>query len=130
MDHIQLEFELIDQIEHPHLSFTDNAKAKKNIAYQILNNYLANEIIIIDPYGFSIDSVFAGLTEAHIEYIAKNAPSDYKKAISSILKDEEAMKNINEIVKDMDNDKGGNLNQTRINNVIQYIKDNKIVFEF
>lgn len=117
-------------LHEPHFSYLESTLInKKKISYLILQKK-ASEVLLIASSGFSIDSVFAGLTEAHIEYIAKNAPSDYKKAILSILKDEETMKNVNEIVKDMDNDRGGNLNQNRINNVIQYIKDNQAVFKF
>ena len=130
MHDIQKELEMIDKFEHPHLFFVGENEKKKNISYQIIKDYATGEILIIDPYGFSIDSVFAGITETHIEYIAKNAPNDYKKAILNILKDRDAMKSVFEIVKDMDNDISSNLNQNRTNNVIQYIKDNQAAFKF
>lgn len=132
MNNIKEEIEKVDHLEHPHLFFIGENKTKKNTAYQILKEYKENEILIIDPYGFSVDSVFSGLTEKHIEYIAKTAPQDYKDNILKILSDQEMMKGVFEIAKAMDDDlgRGTTQNQERVRNVTQYIKDNRTVFEF
>ena len=132
MDYLQTEIEVIDHLQHPHLFFIGKPEIKKNVSSEILSDYKDKEILIIDPYGFSTDSVFSGLTEKHIEYIAKNAPQDYKINILKILKDQETMQSVFEIVKSMDTDLGNNStqNQERIKNVIQYINDNQIAFEF
>lgn len=91
-----------------------------------------NEILLLDIYGFSLDFIFAGLTEKHIAYIAKNAPKNYKENLLKILQDIEMMKGVFEIAIDMDTDIGKNVtqNQDRVKNVIQYIKDNRVAFEF
>lgn len=132
MNYIEKEIEIIDHISHPHLFSFGDEKSKKNISQQIFKNYEEKEILIIDPYGFLIGSVFAGLTEKHIEYIAKNAPKDYKDNILKLLQDQEALKGVFEIAKAMDDDlgRGSTQNQDRARNVIQYIKDNRIAFEF
>ena len=132
MDYLQTEIEIIDHLQHPHLFDYGSMSEKKNIAYQILNNYKNEEIFIVDPYGFSTTSVFAGLSEKSIELIAQKGPADYKRNILSLLKNTAAIKEVLEIAKLMDDDLGNNStkNQERIQNVIKYISDNKIVFEF
>ncbi len=119
-------------LHEPHFSYIESTLInKKGVAYLILQKKEV-DIFLIASSGFYTDSVFAGLTEKHIEYVAKNAPGDYKKNILNILKDAQAMQSVFEIVKSMDDDiaRGATQNQVRINNVIQYIKDNRIVFEF
>ena len=63
---------------------------------------------------------------------AKNAPEDYKKNILELLNNQEMVNGIFEIAKAMDDDlgRGATQNQDRARNVIQYIKDNRIAFEF
>ncbi|OGI29622.1 MAG: hypothetical protein A2288_01980 [Candidatus Moranbacteria bacterium RIFOXYA12_FULL_44_15] len=124
------ELEIEEDIKTPHLSYiTETLSERMRVSFSILKKN-ETEIVLIASSGFLIDSVFAGLTEKHIEYIAKNAPSDYKKNIMIILKDEEMMRGVFEIAKAMDEDKNTNQNQERIGNVIRYIKDNQIAFEF
>lgn len=126
------EINIEEMLRAPHLSYVvENLLDRKKIAASILrrNN---EEILLIDSSGFLIDSVFAGLTENHIEYIAKNGPRDYKKNLLKILQDQAMMRGVFEIAKAMDEDLGENItqNQDRVKNVVQYIKDNRIAFEF
>lgn len=104
---------------------------KKKVAFSILTRGEV-AVLLLDRYGFTVDFIFAGLTEKHIEYIAKNAPRDYKDNILKILQNQEMMKGVFEIAKAMDDDSGGGStrHQERVRNVIQYIKDNRIAFEF
>lgn len=119
-------------LAEPHLSYvSETLLERKKVVYLVLQRN-ETDILLIDSSGFLIDSVFAGLTEKHIEYIAKNAPNNYKENLLKILKDTEMMKGVFEIAVDMDTDIGKNItqNQDRVKNIIQYIRDNKIVFEF
>ncbi|MFA5777848.1 MAG: hypothetical protein WC906_05460 [Parcubacteria group bacterium] len=104
---------------------------KKKIAHSILSRE-EKTVLLLDKYGFTIDFIFAGLTEKHIEYITKNAPKDYKDNILKLLQDQETLKGVFEIARAMDGDLGREAmqNQDRVGNVIQYIKDNRIAFEF
>lgn len=104
---------------------------KKKIAYSILSRE-EKTVLLLDKYGFTIDFIFAGLIEKHIEHIARNAPKDYKDNILKLLRDQEMVNGIFEIAKAMDDDlgRGSTQNQDRARNVIQYIKDNRIAFEF
>lgn len=131
---IEFEHELIIRglLSEPHLSYVaETLMSRKKVAYSVLRRK-ETDIMIIDSSGFLIDSVFAGLIEKHIEYIAKNAPKKYKENLLKILQDTEMMKGVFEIVKSMDDDLGENItqNQDRIKNIVQYIKDNRAVFEF
>jgi hypothetical protein len=125
------EFDIEREIKTPHLMYRNFSTInKKRVAYSILSRKL-NEIILINSPGFCVDAVFAGLSEKHIEYIAKNAPMEYKKNILDLLY-QANIENILKITQDMDKDLGENVtqNQDRLKNIIQYIKDNHAVFEF
>jgi len=126
------EFNIKGIIQEPHFSYIESTlNNRKDVSCSVLRRN-ENDILLIASFGFIIDSVFAGLTEKHIEFIAKNGPGDYKENLLKILQDQEMMKGVFEITLDMDTDMGKNItqNQDRVRNVIQYIKDNKIVFEF
>jgi hypothetical protein len=126
------ELEIRNILVEPHFSYlNDDTFSRKQVSLSILQRK-NEDIILIDSYGFNFDSIFAGLTEKQIEYIAKNTPKNYKDNIIKILKNQEMMKGVHEIAKSIDEDLGGDFtqNQERIKNVIQYIKDNRAVFEF
>ena len=123
------EFDIITKFHFPHLFIRGTDFISKKI---ISNNvFLKNneEVLLIVSEEFLYDSVFSGLSEKHIEYIAKNAPQDYKNNILKILKDQQMMKGVFEITQSMDANNTME-HQKRIKNVIQYIKDNYAVFEF
>ena len=126
------ELDIRENIRNPHLSYIKGALIEKTkVAFSVISRK-ETDIMLIASSGFLIDSVFAGLTEKHIEYIAKNGPINYKENLLKILQDKEMMRGVFEIVNFMDEYFGKNItkNQSRINNVIQYIKDNRTVFEF
>ncbi|OGI15588.1 MAG: hypothetical protein A2Z52_01130 [Candidatus Moranbacteria bacterium RBG_19FT_COMBO_42_6] len=125
------EFDIIGKFQYPHmLFFPITPVSKKQTAYLMMSKR-EDEILLISSPGFGNASVVAGLTEKNIEYLAKKGPRDFKEAILKILQDQIALKEILEIAKSMDDDVSGNAtqNQSRIKNVIQYIKDNRVVFE-
>jgi hypothetical protein len=128
----QEEFNIQGIIQEPHFSYIDSALTnRKRVSYSILVRK-EGDILLVDSSGFLIDSVFAGLTERHIEYIAKNGPKNYKENLFKILQDKEMLHGVSEIIQAIDKESGENAtqNRERINNVIQYIKDNRVVFEF
>jgi len=121
-----------ENFKTPHLSYIlETIQERKRVAYLILQK-LIEEVLLIDSSGFLIDSVFAGLSEKHIEYIAKHGLQKQKENVLKILQDAEMMKGVWEIVKDMDDDLGGGAttNQQRVKKVMQYISDNRIAFQF
>ena len=127
---IMEEYEILESIKLPHLSYVmDTLTERKKVARNVLNRK-TEDILLVDKTGFYIDSVFAGLNEKSIEYFAKYAPVEYKKNLMKIFQDKEMMDGMWETVKSMDDDEGnGSIqNQNRIKSVIQYIKDNQIVF--
>jgi hypothetical protein len=126
------EMEIEQNIREPFGDYISPSLAvKRKIAYSILTRN-ESTVLLLDRYGFTIDYIFAGLTEKHIECFAKNAPKVYKDNILKTLRDQEMVKGVFEIAKAMDDDLGENItkNQERVRNVIQYIKDNRMVFEF
>lgn len=126
------EFKIKGVAQEPHFSYIESSLVnRKEVSSSILRRD-EGDILIIESFGFLIDSVFAGISEKQIEQIAKYGPSNYKRNILKIMQDKEMMKGVSEIVKAMDDDLGNKVtqNQERIKNVIQYIKDNRIAFEF
>lgn len=129
---LEQEIAIAKKLSQPHLSYVeDTLQNRKNVSYLVLQKREV-DILLIDSFGFSIDSVLAGLTERHIEYIAKNAPQIYKSNIVNALRNKETMEGLFSIAKAMDEDLNGTSqqNQLRIQHVIQYIKDNLPAFQF
>lgn len=126
------EFDILREVQTPHLIHKDFSLAnKQKVAYSVLSRK-PEEILLINSSGFYTDAVFAGLSGKHIEYIAKNAPSDYRQEIMNLLSQDYKHKEIMEIAQAMDEDldDGSTKNQERVKNVIQYIKDNAEIFKF
>lgn len=124
------EIECREKIYTPFLTYVGNSIIeRKKIARDILTRK-SEDVLLVDKWGFNIDSIFAGLSESHIEYFSKHAPREYKKSLMEIFQDKEMMDGVWEIVKSIDEDEGDGLmqNQKRIKNVIQYIRDNQIAF--
>lgn len=123
---------LIEKLTLPYLSIEENSmRSKTNLAMDTLG--LDNEILLIPSHSmFSYSAILAGLSEGQIEHIAMNAPSDYKKELLNSIMQAYKIKEVFEIAKAMDTALATNStkNQERVQNVIQYIKDNQIVFEF
>lgn len=132
MNFIYSETTLIDHIEHPYLLSFYDLEAKKNVSIQINKDYIDQDILLIDFYGFQIDSVFAGITEKQIELIARKAPQDYKENLLRVIRNVTTLDEVSKISKALDEDLRENVtqNQQRVRNVIQYIKDNQAVFQF
>ena len=121
-----------DKIANPFFGYVGTSIIdRKRVAQNVLSRK-SEDILLVDKFGFSIDSVFAGLNEKQIEFFAKNAPLAHKKELVSIFQDKEMMDGVWEIVKAMDDDEGdGSIkNKDRIKKIIQYIQDNWAVFQF
>jgi len=126
------EFDILMRFRSPYdIFYPIDFISKKKVAQIVLRKKI-DEILLINEMGFQQDSVFAGLTEEHIEYIVKNGPRPYKENVLKIVQDKKMIEGAYEIVQDMDDDlgKGVSKNRERIRKVIQYIKDNRIVFDF
>lgn len=126
------EFDITGRLQYPHLLFFPiTLISKKQTAYLVMSKR-EEDVFLINSPGFGNASVFAGLTEKNIECLTKKGPDEFKEEILKIFLDQAALKEVLEIVKAMDEDLRGQStqNQDRIRNVIQYIKDNRIVFEF
>ena len=124
------EFDAQRKIQFPHLLYsTIDLRTKRNSAYSVLLKK-ENEILLISPSGFGESSVVAGLTEKNIEYFSKFAPKEYREQLMSVVGNSYLMEEVWEIIKLMDEDDGQIKNKIRMVNVVQYIRDNKIVFQF
>lgn len=125
-------FDVVRELKTPHLLYRDiNIYKEQKIAFSVLARK-AEEILLINSSGFGVAAVLAGLTAEHIEFLVKNAPSEYRQEIWSSISADYKIQEIFEIAKAMDEDLGENVtqNQARVKSVIQYIRDNQIAFEF
>jgi hypothetical protein len=126
------EFDIERMLQTPHLLFSRMLpNANKRIAFLVLRKK-ENEILLINSLGFKDPAVLAGLSEKHIEYIAKNGPLEYKENLIEIFSDQRLLNSVWEIAKSMDDDASEDLkkNQGRVKKVIQYIYDNRAMFQF
>jgi hypothetical protein len=124
--------EITEKLTLPYLFIEEASMASKiNLAIKTLG--LDNETLIIPASSmFSYSAILAGISERQVEYVAKNAPSDYKKELLNSIMQPYKIKEIFEIARAMDTGLAtdSTKNQERVQNVIQYIKDNRTVFEF
>ena len=125
------EFDIMRKLQFPHtLPHGDLIQSSSVSSYISSKN--ADELLLITPSGFSNDFIFAGLLDTHIEFLANNAPREYKEEIIPLALEEENITSELEIAMHLDGNMrvASNMNQIRVKNVIQYIKDNRIAFEF
>lgn len=126
------ESEYWEKFSSPFLSYIGRSLPERKRVARDISLRKKEDLLLMDKFGFGIDSIFSGLTEDQIQYIAKNAPLEYKKEMVSIFQDKEMMDGVWEIAKAMDDDEGDSSakNQDRIKKIIQYINDNRAVFQF
>lgn len=126
------DFNIMRKIQTPYLAYeNDDLVTKRNIAFDVLSRK-AEDILLINAFGFREEAVLAGITEEQIEYIAKHGPRKYKENIIKTFSNEYSVLEIEEIVKMMDEEEGEgkNNNWQRMRNVMRYIGDNQKVFAF
>lgn len=125
------EFDITNNFQVPHLMYHPiDSTSKKRVAANIFGR--SNEaILLITPEGLGRSSVFAGLTQNHLEHIALHAPVEHKAEIFKLLDNSAEIEDILNIAKGLDEDMGGNTtkNLDRVKKNIQYVRNNKVVFE-
>jgi hypothetical protein len=132
MDYIEISDKLFDQLTLPYIYYTQDTIGQKTILARYIGTLSGDILLIPSSYLLSYSAVIAGLTQIQIEYIAKNAPVNYKKELANSMTMDYRMKEVFEIAKAMDEDLGDGVeqNQKRIKSVQQYILDNWVVFQF
>ena len=124
--------DILNKFSIPHAYFPqETIVEKKMLAWHIFHS--DNEVILLPTtFAFSYAAFIAGFSEKHIEYIAKNAPADYKKELLNAVAQDYKFKEILDIARLMDEDMGNGVtqNQKRVENVRQYVLDNLVVFQF
>jgi len=125
------EFDISRKLQFPHTFQCKDLTQKASAATNILHKN-TDELLLITPRGFSVDFIVAGLSFEQIEFLARKAPKEYKEEIFQFLTDESNIADILNIEKFLDENTAETtqLNQDRIRNILQYIKDNRIAFEF
>ncbi|EKE11527.1 MAG: hypothetical protein ACD_15C00064G0001 [uncultured bacterium] len=124
--------EILDKFAIPHIAFPQDTIQQKVALAQHILSLKGEELLLSSAYSFSYPSIIAGISEANIEYIGKNAPENYKTELLETIRKDYITKEAFEISEAMDKNLGENAtkNQQRLNMIIQYIKDNQAVFQF
>lgn len=125
------EFDITQSIQMPHLMFPElDDVSKRKIAESVFGRK-PDEVLLITSLGFETSSVVAGLSLQAIEYIAKNAPLEYRESIWSVIDNGAEVKDMLKIAKAMDDGRGNGsrVHQERVLNLIQYVKDNQVAFQ-
>ena len=131
-DYSELSEKILDQLAVPYTYFPQQSDGQKAILARYTMNLKEELSLIPSCYAFSYSGIIAGLTEKQVEYLAKNAPKDYKLELAKSIFDEYKMEDVMKIAKMMDEDLGTGItqNQKRIRDVHQYVLDNLVVFQF
>ena len=132
IDYGEIQEKILEQFIVPYIHFPHKTEGQKIMLAQYISNLDVKSLLIPSCYIFSYSPIVAGLTEKHVEYVAKNAPAVYKTELLNAVSQDYKLQEIFNIAKLMDDDLGNNSteNQMRIRNIVQYIKDNKTIFEF
>lgn len=127
-----VEDDLLERLVLPYVCYPQQDIRQRKILAWHVNSLSGDELLLPSAFLFSYAGIVAGINEKQIEYVAKNAPSDYKKELLTSILNEYRMKEVFEIAKMMDEDMGEGVmqNQKRIKNVQRYISDNWAVFQF
>lgn len=119
-----------DKLLLPYVFFPHETLAEKVVLAEYILTLEPPLLLLPTATAFTYEPILAGLNEKQIEYFAKNAPDDYKKEVINSLSQDFIREEIFAITQAMDEKIRTNQNQQRIRNVIQYIKDNQIAFQF
>ena len=132
LDYSEIEYKILDQLAIHYVYFPQQSDGQKAILARYVMNLDEELLLIPSYYAFSYSGIIAGLTEKQVEYLAKNAPKDYKIELTKSILNEYKMKDVLKIAKMMDDDMGNGViqNQKRIENMHQYVLDNLVVFKF
>ena len=107
----------------------NNILSKKQLAIHTAT--LDNNLLLSTSWLFSFPATLSGLDYDQVVYIAEHAPAVYKKQLLETTKTTYKIREALEISKALDESNGsGTQNQDRLKNIIQYVKDNSIAFEF
>lgn len=123
--------EYILQVElfSPYLLPATTLLEQKGIARLMLFKS-TEDLLLMDPYSFQFDIILAGLTEAHIEFLAIKAPQPIKTFLLQGFTDSETLQSAYNLAVSLDEEHSSIKNKERILSVIQYVRDNNLVFRF
>lgn len=132
VDYSEIQDKIFEQVIAPYVYYAQETISQRATLARYILNLEEESLLIPSSYIFSYAAIIAGLSEQQIEYVAKNAPRDYKVELVKSTLNEYKTKEVFEIAKIMDEDLGEGImqNQKRIKNVYQYISDNWMVFQF
>lgn len=123
--------DFFEKITIPFIYFPqNNIQSKKQLAIHIYG--LSNNLVLLPTsWTLSFPAVLSGINHNQIEYIARYAPSTYKKQLLETIGTPYKVQEALEISRALDSSNDTNMqNQNRVKSIIQYIKDNRIAFEF
>ena len=132
IDHSEMSEKILNQLAIPYVYFPQQSNGQKAILARYIMTLSEDLLLIPSCYAFSYSGIVAGLTEKQVEYLAKNAPKDYKLELAKSILDEYKMEDVMKIAKMMDDDMGNGVmqNQKRVRDVRQYVLDNLVAFQF
>lgn len=126
------EMDVINHIRNPYLSYVDDSIKDRVRVAGLMADRTGEEVLLMDPFGFSVDSVLAGLYPEHMEYIARFGAKEYKEALLEAFTNQETLQRCNEVVKamDMNTQSGNDTHQKRFLRNVKFVIDNRIAFDF
>lgn len=132
IDYDQTKDDIWDQLSIPYVYFAQQTIGQRSILAKYISKVEPVVLILPSCYIFSYPAVLAGLSEVQIEYVAKNAPAEYKKEFLSSIMDKFKVQEMFNIAREMDDDFGQNIteNQVRLKKILRYVNDNLLAFQF
>lgn len=123
------EVDIIARILYPHFIYPIKNLRQKALLANYISTISSQRALLLEVFSLEEPAILAGLTQKQIEYIAKQGILEQKKALFDGFNNPQKLQEILEIAKVMD-EKSSNAqeNTQKIYQIVQYFKNNKIIF--
>lgn len=121
------EFDILSELQFPEYIFSIDSIEEQLAFSTYISSLSGRRILIVHDGILNYPFVVAGLTETHIEIILKEGSANMKKTLMNNILNIEFQEEISRFITELDRHNKTTENFTRFKNILQYVKDNKII---
>lgn len=121
------EFDIVAELQFPDFIYATDSMEEKIAFSKMINDLSNRRIMLIDDILFSFSFITAGLNESHIETLTRGSDYNCKKALFENFGRPYFVKEVEEIIAELDRRQKTTENSARLKNILQYLKDNRFI---
>lgn len=121
------EFDIIAELQFPDFVYAADSIEEKIAFCKFIERLSARRIMLVDDILFDFPFVVAGLTENHIETLIRESDYNCKKTLFENFNDSYFLKQVEELINELDRRGKTTENSTRFKNIMQYLRDNRFI---